>query len=217
MYCKFILAENWQDSAHANVLKDNESSATGNQLVAVTGAKMVILELLQKLWVVLESEGQGRELVNQQLVDSRQLEVKQQGEMHLIWETPRIWNPGTCGIEENSLETYIESLAILEGRRREKEIGECHGVPRDWKQKDCCVQSWLKNLHLLQGFVFCLATWIHSPCKFCPIQYGVYVGPRRADRRIWNIQEIFEYDDKKGLFLVRPRSSRDGKWFCAVL
>jgi len=65
-------------------LKDNESSATGNQLVAVTGAKMVILELLQKLWVVLESEGQGRELVNQQLVDSRQLEVKQQGEMHLI-------------------------------------------------------------------------------------------------------------------------------------
>lgn len=52
--------------------------------MAVTGAKMVILELLQKLWVVLESEGQGRELVNQQLVDSRQLEVKQQGEMHLI-------------------------------------------------------------------------------------------------------------------------------------
>lgn len=62
MSCKFILAENWQDSAHVNVLKDNESSATGNQLVAVTGAKMVILELLQKLWVVLESEGQGREL-----------------------------------------------------------------------------------------------------------------------------------------------------------
>lgn len=62
-----------------------------------------------------------------------------------------------------------------------------------------------------------LSRWIHSPCKFYPTQYGVYVGPRRADRRIWNIQEIFEYDDKKGLFLVRPRSSRDGKWFCAVL
>ena len=53
--------------------------------------------------------------------------------------------------------------------------------------------------------------------QFPPIQYGVYVGPRRADRRIWNFQKIFEYDDKKGLFLVRLRSSRDGKWFCAVL
>ena len=101
------------------------------------------------------------------------------------------------------METYVESLAILEGTRREKEIGECHGVPRDWKQKDCCVQSWLKNLHLLQGFLFCLAMWIHSPSNFFPVQYGVYVGPRHADRRIWNFQEIFEYDDKKGLFLVR--------------